>query len=167
MLEHKGLYWSKLPGTEDAKCIEPSEDYILPLGKGRITLEADSNEKPKITIVTYGMGVYWSKTAAQNFDGQVEIVDLRTLVPIDKNIVKNSVAKTNRCLVVTEEPKMNSFAQSLSGWIQDECFTQLDAPVRVIGSENLPAIPLNETLEATMIPNANKVMTAIEDLLNY
>jgi 2-oxoisovalerate dehydrogenase E1 component len=70
-------------------------------------------------------------------------------------------------LVVTEEPVNNSFAQALAGNISEKCFASLDAPVRVIGSENLPAIPLNATLEHTMIPNTDKVREAIRGLLNY
>jgi 2-oxoisovalerate dehydrogenase E1 component len=68
---------------------------------------------------------------------------------------------------VTEEPVNNSFAQALAGRIQQECWKYLDAPVMVIGSENLPAIPLNTTLEATMLPNTSKVQAAIGNLLNF
>ena len=81
MLEHKGLYWSKIPGTEGAMSIEPDEDYVLPFGKSRIVQSADENKieaGESCTIITYGMGVYWSKKAAEAFPGQVEIVDLRT-----------------------------------------------------------------------------------------
>src|SRR5665213_4417351 len=77
MLEHKGLYWSKVPGTEDAKAVEPSFDYTLPLGKGNVVLKADDNKiksGESCCIITYGMGVYWAKAAAQKFNGQVEIV---------------------------------------------------------------------------------------------
>ena len=113
------------------------------------------------------MGVYWAKNASKQFPGQIEIIDLRTLSPIDETAVFASVKKNSRCLVVTEEPVFNSFAQSLAGRIQDECFEYLDAPVRIIGSENLPAIPLNSTLEQTMIPSAEKVAAAMEELLRY
>jgi 2-oxoisovalerate dehydrogenase E1 component len=167
MLEHKGLYWSKIKGTEEARSIEPSEDYILPLGKARMVLEASTDSGSSISIITYGMGVYWSKNAAANFQGQVEIIDLRTLVPLDEDTVFASVIKHGKCLVVTEEPVNNSFAQALAGRIQQECWKYLDAPVMVIGSENLPAIPLNTTLEATMLPNTSKVQAAIGNLLNF
>jgi len=70
-------------------------------------------------------------------------------------------------LIVTEEPEMNTFAQSLAGMIQANCFESLDGPVRVIGSENMPAIPLNSTLEAAMLPNATKVEASLLDLLAY
>jgi 2-oxoisovalerate dehydrogenase E1 component len=166
MLEHKGLYWSKVKGTEDARSIEPDEDYVVPFGKSRVVLSATSSEE-KIAIITYGMGVYWSKAAADAFPGQVEIIDLRTLVPIDEEGIFEAVKKCNRCLVVTEEAPQNSFAQALAGRISEICFKNLDAPVMIIGSENLPAIPLNSTLEAAMLPNADKVQTKMAELLNF
>lgn len=167
MLEHKGLYWSKIKGTEDARCVEPDADYILPLGKARMVTTADEKKHNTLTIITYGMGVYWSKSAAANFEGSVSIVDLRTLVPLDEECVFNSVKKSGKCLVVTEEPSVHSYAAALAGTISAKCFEWLDAPVRVLGSENIPAIPLNSTLEQTMLPNAEKVAKAIQELLAY
>jgi 2-oxoisovalerate dehydrogenase E1 component len=168
MLEHKGLYWSKIKGTEDAKTIEPDEDYIIPLGKARMVQEAEvSAEHTTATIITYGMGVYWAKSAATNFPGKIEIVDLRTINPLDEETIMASVKKHGRCIVLTEEPSNNGFAQAIAGRISKICFESLDAPVELIGAENLPAIPLNSTLEATMLPNADKVKTAIENLLRY
>jgi 2-oxoisovalerate dehydrogenase E1 component len=165
MLEHKGLYWSKIPGTEEAKCIEPAEDYIIPLGKARVAQEANSEKS--LTVITYGRGVYWTKTASKEFKDQVEIIDLRTLLPLDYETVFKSVKKTNRCLIVTEEQESQSFARGLAGTISEKCFTFLDAPVKTIGSENTVAIPLNKTLEAAMLNNADKVKSAIEDTLNF
>ena len=98
---------------------------------------------------------------------QIEIIDLRTLFPLDEDTIMKSVKKTGKCLVVTEEPSNNSFARALAGKIQEECFKYLDAPVMTIGSENMPAIPLNSTLEQTMIPSTEKVKDKIETLLNY
>lgn len=168
MLEHKGLYWSKIKGTEEARTIEPSEDYILPLGKARLVQEAPASRNTStLSVITYGMGVYWARNASKDFPGQVEIVDLRTLVPLDEETVFASVIKHGKCLVVTEEPVSNSFAQALAGKIQQQCFIHLDAAVQVLGSENLPAIPLNSTLEATMLPNVQKVSAAISALLRF
>ncbi|MBL0105162.1 MAG: tungsten formylmethanofuran dehydrogenase [Bacteroidetes bacterium] len=167
ILEHKGLYWSKIKGTEDAKTIEPDEDYIIPFGKARTVISADAGKEPSLAIITYGMGVYWAKTAAKNFPGKVEILDLRTLMPLDEEAIYAAVRKHNRCLVLTEDSVNNSFAQSIAGRISDKCFEQLDAPVRILGSENLPAIPLNSTLEFAMIPNAEKVTTIINEILGY
>jgi 2-oxoisovalerate dehydrogenase E1 component len=166
ILEHKGLYWSKVKGTEKAKTIEPSEDYIIPFGKGRIALEADNIENT-ICVITYGMGVHWALNAAKNHKGKVEIVDLRTIHPLDEKLIFERANKHGKCLVLTEEPSNNSFAQALSGRVQENCFDKLDAPVFVMGSENLPAIPLNSILEETMIPNAGKVSKKIAEILLY
>lgn len=170
MLEHKGLYWSKIKGTEDAKTVEPDRDYRVPFGKARIAYQAteESIEKNEsCLVVTYGMGVYWSKAAAASLDHKVEVLDLRTLVPLDKEMILERVKVHGKCLIVTEEPSENTFARALAGMIQEECFKDLDAPVMVIGSENLPAIPLNSTLEYTMIPNAEKVEEKLKKLLAY
>lgn len=168
MLEHKGLYWSKIKGTEEAKSTEPDEDYIIPFGKARLVMEAQPDSaQPQVSVITYGMGVYWAKSAAVRFMSQVEIIDLRTLNPLDEKMIFSSVKKTSRCIVLTEESWKNSFAEALSGRIAKECFQYLDAPVMVVGSENLPAIPLNSTLEHTMIPNADKVAAAISKVLAY
>ena len=167
ILEHKGLYWSKIKGTEKAKTIEPSEDYVIPFGKGRVVLHSDENETNSLCIITYGMGVHWALNAAENHKGKVEIVDLRTIHPLDEKLIFGRVSKHGKCLVLTEEPYNNSFAQSLAGKISENCFENLDAPVFVMGSENLPAIPLNSKLEETMIPNAEKVSKKIGKILNY
>jgi len=168
MLEHKGLYWSKIKGTEDAKTVEPDADYIIPFGKGRVVQSAESSKTSNtLSVITYGMGVYWAKNASKNFPSRIEIIDLRTLFPLDEELIYASVKKHSRCLVVTEEPVNNTFAQSVASRIQQHCFEYLDAPVTVIGSENLPAVPLNSILEYTMLPNADKVSNAIENLLSY
>ncbi len=170
MLEHKGLYWSKLKGTEDARTIEPDEEYVIPFGKARVVQESEAekvNKGEALTVITYGMGVYWAKNAARNFAGQIEIIDLRTLIPYDEETVFASVKKNGRCLVLTEEPVTGSYAQALSGKIQEECFAWLDAPVRTLGAIDLPAISLNSTLENAMLPNAEKVSAALAGLLEY
>jgi 2-oxoisovalerate dehydrogenase E1 component len=170
IFEHKGLYWSKVPGTEAAKGIMPDEDYILPLGKANIVLETNEEIAKKentLSIITYGMGVHWSLNAAKSFPDKIEIIDLRTLEPLDSNAIYASVKKNGRCLVVTEETINNSFAQTLAGRIQENCFEYLDAPVRTIGSKNLPAIPLNSILEQEMVLNAEKVKLEIDSLLKY
>lgn len=168
MLEHKGLYWSKVPGTEDAKTIEPAEDYILPFGKGNILLVADQSETEKgrtMLVVTYGMGVYWAKEAAKNFAGRVEIIDLRTLIPLDEKLVFERAKLHGKCLVLTEEQIQNSFAEAFAHRISKECFRFLDAPVEAMGSLNLPAVPINLILEKEMLPNAEKLSQKINEIL--
>jgi 2-oxoisovalerate dehydrogenase E1 component len=168
ILEHKGLYWSKVKGTDEARTFEPADDYLLPLGKANVVQEIEQqNQRETLSVITYGMGVHWALNATKHLKDKVEIIDLRTLFPLDEEAIFKSVRKSKKCLVVTEEPVNNSFARSLAGLIQEKCFESLDGPVRVIGSENMPAIPLNSTLEQTMIPNIDKVKTAIEELLKY
>lgn len=170
MLEHKGLYWSKMPGTEDAKTIEPSRDYILPLGKATSLVNAEERKiaaGETCCIITYGMGVYWAKSAAIHFPGQIEIVDLRTLFPLDEELIYAVVSKHGRCLVLSEEQQNNSFAEALAGRISNHCFKLLDAPVEVLGALNLPAVPMNIILEAAMLPGPGKVRECIKKLLAY
>lgn len=170
MLEHKGLYWSKLKGTEAAATIEPDEDYVIPFGKGRVVLEADPEKIEKgetCVVVTYGRGVYWTMEAAENFPGQIELIDLRTLSPWDEELVFNAVRKHNKCVLVTEESCEASFTLGVAGKIQKNCFNSLDAPVEIIGSLDTPAIPLNSILEAAMLNNAEKVKKGISSVLNF
>jgi 2-oxoisovalerate dehydrogenase E1 component len=169
MLEHKGLYWSKVPGTEDAKSTEPSRDYILPLGKANVILDADETaiqNGESCVVITYGMGVYWAKAAARKYEGRVEIVDLRTLFPLDEELVYNRVRSHGKCLILTEEQQYNSFAESLSGRIAKNCFQALDVPVDVMGALNTPAVPMNIILENALLPDADKVAERIGQLLS-
>jgi 2-oxoisovalerate dehydrogenase E1 component len=170
MLEHKGLYWSKIKGTEDAKTTEPDEDYIIPFGKSRQVIAASDDAISKgdsMGVITYGMGVYWAKEAAKSFEGKVEIIDLRTLMPLDETAIFEAARKHGKVMVLTEEPVHNGFAQGIAARISENCFKHLDAPVKVMGAKNLPAIPLNSILEKTMLPNPEKVETAIRELLSY
>lgn len=169
MLEHKGLYWSKVPGTDEAKTIEPDRDYILPLGKGNVVQYASEDaleEGNSCVVITYGMGVYWAKAASEQFKGSIEIVDLRTLYPLDEKLIMERVKTHGKAIVVTEEPLLNSFAESLACRITQQCFRNLDAPVATIGSAATPAIPLNQGLEAQVMPSVSKLALALEQLLN-
>lgn len=168
MLEHKGLYWSKVPGTEDAKRIEPAEDYILPIGKGLSVLQASKEQLwmgETMCIITYGMGVYWAKAAAASFPGQIEIIDLRSLFPLDEALVFATVKRHGNCLVLTEEQQNNSFAEALASRISKHCFQFLDGPVEVMGALNLPAVPIQLSLEEAMLPNVQKVTDKIRYML--
>jgi 2-oxoisovalerate dehydrogenase E1 component len=170
MLEHKGLYWGKVAGTDDAKSTEPAKDYVLPLGKGTISLLADPQKTKKgetVCIITYGMGVHWAKNAAQKFPGQVEVVDLRTLYPLDEKLIFDTVNKHGKVIVLSEEQQNNSFAEALSLRISNNCYHFLDAKVEVVGALNLPAVPLNTGLEAAMLPTIEKVRDRITKLLAY
>lgn len=170
ILEHKGLYWSKVPGTEDAKMPEPSRDYIIPFGKANIVLHANEEaikNGESCVVITYGMGVYWTKAAAKGFDEQIEIIDLRTLFPLDEKLIFERVKLHGKCLVLTEEQQNNSFAEALAGRISKNCFRYLDVPVDVLGALNVPAVPMNTGLENAMLPNAKKVEERLKTLLSY
>ena len=170
MFEHKGLYWSKVPGTELAKTPEPDEDYRIPFGKARVVQNASDDAiemGESVGVITYGMGVYWSLNASKDFAEKVEVLDLRTLAPYDKEAILNLAERHGKVLIVTEETRTNSFAEALAGVISEAAFQFLDAPVKVIGSEDIPAVPLNMGMESVMLPNAEKVKEELEWLLGY
>lgn len=166
MLEHKGLYWSKMAGTAEAKTVEPGEDYVLPFGKARVVRQATATHNTAV-IITWGMGVYWAIEATKEVQSQVTIVDLRTLNPIDWSMIDEQVRRHNKVMILTEEPLLNSFAESLAGRISKELFEYLDAPVWTVGSADLPAVPLNLELEKMMLPNPKKVRGELGKLLSY
>jgi 2-oxoisovalerate dehydrogenase E1 component len=170
MLEHKGLYWSKVPCTEGAMSVEPDEDYVIPLGKGRVVQSASEeniSQGRSCCIITYGRGVYWSISASEKYQNQVEIIDLRTLNPLDMELINSTVRKHNKVLLVTEESIEASFTLGLAGRIQRDNFQFLDAPILIVGSIDTPAIPLNSILETALLTNANKVEEKLQELLDY
>ncbi len=170
ILEHKGLYWSKIPGTEGAMSIEPDEDYIIPIGKARIVQEASADRIEKgesCVVITYGRGVYWTLEAAKDCADKVEILDLRSINPLDIEAINASVQKHGKVLLVTEESIEASFTLGLAGRIQRDNFKHLDAPIGIVGSVDTPAIPLNSSLEAELLPNAEKVKASLKDLLDF
>ena len=113
------------------------------------------------------MGVYWAKKAARNFNRQIEIIDLRTLYPLDEDLLFERVKIHGRCLVLTEEQQNNAFAEALAARISNACFKYLDAPVEVYGSLNLPAVPINIKLEQAMLPDADKLTIKLKRLLAF
>jgi 2-oxoisovalerate dehydrogenase E1 component len=170
ILEHKGLYWSKIPGTEGAMSIEPSEDYVIPIGKARTVLEADESQVElgkSIGVITYGRGVYWTMEAAQNYPGHVEILDLRSINPLDHEAMNTLCRKHGRIIIVTEESMECSFSLGLAGRLQRDNFEFLDAAISIVGSVDTPAIPLNSTLEAALLTNSKRVNDAIQAIINY
>lgn len=170
ILEHKGLYWSKIPGTEGAMSIEPDDEYVIPFGKARIVKVANSKfvaSGESCVIITYGRGIYWSLEAEKHFEGKVEIVDLRTLNPLDFETINSVTQKHGKVIVVTEESVEATFSLGLAGRIQRDNFKYLDAPVQIVGSVDTPAIPLNSILEAELLTNSTKVKESIGLILSY
>src|SRR6185503_12487693 len=106
-----------------------------------------------------------AKAAAKKFNQQVEVVDLRTLFPLDEALIYERVKLHGRCLVLTEEQQNNSFSEALAGRISKNCFQSLDAAVEVLGALNVPAVPMNTGLEQAMLPNAEKVGDRLKQLI--
>lgn len=160
ILEHKGLYWSKMPGTKGAKTPEPDADYVIPIGKARWVKDVSEG----VLILTYGMGVWWALSLE---NPNVGILDLRSLAPYDWAAIEAGVRKYHRVLLLTEEPALHSFAQALAGRIAQELFTFLDAPPIVVGSAEVPAVPLNSGLEKTYLPSQEILKEKVAYLLAY
>ncbi|MCX8113374.1 MAG: thiamine pyrophosphate-dependent enzyme [Bacteroidia bacterium] len=165
VLEHKGLYWSKVPGTRAAKTPEPAPDYVVPIGRARWWFHA--KKEPAIAIISYGMGVHWGLSVASSLPDQVALLDLRSLSPVDYDAVHEAARRYHRILLLTEEPPAHSFTQALAGWIAEHAFEHLDAPVRVIGSAEVPAVPLSLTLEKAYLPSISHIQKVAEQLLRY
>lgn len=159
-LEHKGMY--RLPF---AKTVEPDEDYLVPFGKGKIVREGSD-----LTVVTWGMGVKDSFNAAKKIEResgkQVEIIDLRTIIPWDKEMVLQSVKKTNKVLIVHEDTMTGGFGGEIAAVIAEEAFHYLDAPV-VRNAAKDTHIPYAPIYEDDVLPNESKIMDDMIKLLNY
>lgn len=166
ILEHKGLYWSKVSGTDRAKTAVPSSNYVIPIGEANVVQSASTNSQD-LLIISYGMGVHWSFKASEKVADRVTILDLRSLYPLDMEAIYRLTKQHNKVMIVTEEPVNNGFAQSIAARVQENCFEHLDGPVKVVGSKNVPAIPLNDILEKTYLPSISEISDTIQYLLDY
>ena len=158
-MEHKGLYRQGYASTK-----EPGPDYLIPFGKGRFVLEGD-----ELTIITWGAMVQKSLEAVQSLhldNNLVEIIDLRTLNPIDMDILESSIEKTGKVLIVYEDNLTNGPGAEISALIGDRFFELLDGPIRRVASKDSP-IPFNWYLEEKVLPQTEDIAKAIEELLEY
>ena len=152
--EHKFLYRS-------AKDNIPDDYYTVEIGKASLVSEGDD-----VTIVTYGMGVHWAKEIVSQMDGvKPDIIDLRTLLPWDKDAVATSVKKTNRVMVLHEDTLTGGVGSEIAAWISEHCFRDLDAPVVRVASLDT-AIPFAPTLENNFLPKG-RIKTKLEELLKF
>ena len=151
--EHKLLYRS-------CTGLVPEDYYELPFGKAATIQEGES-----LSIISYGMGVHWAIEVAESFPGEVEVIDLKTLIPWDRETVFASVRKTGRCLVLSEATYTSSFAAELAAEISQECFQFLDAPVTRLASMDTP-IPFHPELEKDFLPK-ERLTGKVEEMLRY
>lgn len=158
-LEPKALYNDPL-----AEAPVP-DDFEVPFGKARVRTEGSD-----LTIITYGNTTYMclqvAEKASKELNKTIEVVDIRSLVPLDKEAIKNSIKKTNRALVVHEDKVFSGFGAELAAIIADECFESLDAPVQRVGSTFTP-VGFNKILEKAILPNADKIYDATKKMLDY
>lgn len=157
-LEHKRTY--RLIRGE-----VPEEEYVLPIGK------ADIKRLGKdLTVVSYGLMLHFSLEAAERLSKEgvdVEVVDPRTLVPLDKETILGSVKKTGKALVVYEANRTAGFGAEIAATIAEEAFDYLDGPVTRLASPDVPAMPYNAKLEALFLPNVDRISEAMRKLAGY
>ena len=152
--EHKALYRSI---TQEV----PEEYYTIPFGKGTYVRKGDD-----VTIITYGAGVHWAmNTLDKNEDINADLIDLRTLQPLDYDIIQESIKKTNKAIILHEDTLFGGIASDLSAWIMENCFEHLDAPVKRVGSLESP-IPFMKVLEDQYLPK-NRFENELVKLVNY
>ncbi len=158
-LEHKALYRQSY-----AMSPEPDAEYLLPFGKASVRREGKD-----ATVITYGATVYFALNAAKKLSEkgiEIEVIDLRTIVPLDKSAILQSIRKTNRVLVLTEDTRTAGFGAELCSIIAEEAFEYLDAPVRRIAAQDAP-IPYSPALEAVVLPSEALVLRTLEELVAY
>ncbi len=154
-VEHKVLYGIKGPVPED-------EDYVIPLGKGDIKRQGED-----VTVVATSMMVYKALTAAEELAKEgisVEVVDPRTLVPLDKDIILSSVEKTGRLVIVHEAVKTGGFGGEIAAIVAEEGFDYLDAPIKRVAAHDVP-IPFNAGQEQFVIPNEQDISAAVKEIV--
>jgi 2-oxoisovalerate dehydrogenase E1 component beta subunit len=153
--EHKHLY-RRIKGEV------PDERYTTPIGKARIHQEGDD-----VTVVTWGAMVYTATGAAKKLDDvSVEIVDLRSVLPWDKQAVLESVRKTSKCLVLHEDTHTGGFGAEIVATIAEEAFEDLDAPLKRLTAPDTP-VPFSPQLEKAFIPQVDDVARALKELADY
>jgi 2-oxoisovalerate dehydrogenase E1 component beta subunit len=153
--EHKHLY-------RRVKGEVPEERYTVPIGKARVHREGDD-----VTVVTWGAMVYTAEEAASKLDGvSVEIVDLRSVMPWDKEAVLASARKTSKVLVLHEDTRTAGFGAEIAATIAEEAFEDLDAPVKRIAAPDTP-VPFAPELERAYIPQVETVAAGLRELAEY
>ncbi|MEE2899851.1 MAG: alpha-ketoacid dehydrogenase subunit beta [Gemmatimonadota bacterium] len=157
--EHKGLY--RAPSLRE---VLPAEDYVVPLGEARTVLEGKD-----VTIATYGAMVHKSVEAARVLDGEgvgVEVIDLRTLLPLDEDTIVESVKRTGKLLVVHEDTRTGGIAGEIAIRVSEKAFEWLDAPILRVTAIDSP-VPYSGSLEDYFLPQTDDVVKALRYLAAY
>ena len=155
-LEHKGLYRQPYASSE-----EPDENYLLPFGKGKIVHKGED-----LTVIAWGAVINKCLDAIKSVDANIEIIDLRTLVPLDFNLIEKSIKKTNRVVIVHEDNITNGFGAELSAQITEKLFEHLDAPVKRIASEDCP-VAYSQILEDEILVQTKWILSGIIETLEF
>ena len=158
-LEHKGLYRQSY-----ATSPEPDSDYLLPFGKANIVKSGND-----LSVITYGATVYDSLFCARELEREgysIEVVDIRTINPLDENLIYDSVKRTSKVMVIHEDTLTAGFGAEIAARISDNCFRYLDAPVKRIAAEDAP-VPYHPLLEKAILPTKEKIFNAMKNLLEY
>jgi 2-oxoisovalerate dehydrogenase E1 component len=158
-MECKNLY-----RQERSKSPEPDKDYLLPFGKGRIVRQGKH-----VTLVTWGNTVNIAIDAAGTLEDkgiEVEIIDLRTILPWDSQLVFESIKKTSRCLVLHEDTITMGFGAEISARIMEDAFELLDAPVRRVAARD-SFVPYAKPLENAVLPQKADVIAGVEALVTW
>lgn len=143
----------------------PDGEFTVPLGPAKVTRTGAD-----LTVFAYGMMHYYTLQAAEKVAGEgidVEVVDLRTLYPVDKQSVLESVRKTGKALIVHEDNLTGGYGGEIAAIIAEEAFTDLDAPVRRLCGPDVPAVPFSHPMQDWFMPNAEKIAQAMRDLAAY
>jgi 2-oxoisovalerate dehydrogenase E1 component len=157
--EHKGLYRQSYAITP-----EPDDNYLLPFGKAKVIKDGTD-----VTIVSWGVSLWDSMLAAKKLEAEdfsVEVIDIRTIVPLDEETIFNSVKKTNKVIIIHEDTLFGGFGAEIAARIADNCFQYLDAPVKRIAAKDTH-IPYSPILENEVLPNRDEIYKGIKDLLKY
>lgn len=157
--EHKGLYRQSFAMTP-----EPDETYLVPFGKGKVIREGTD-----ISVITYGVPVWDSLNAAKKLEHEgfsVEVIDLRTIIPLDEELIIKSVKKTSKAIVIHEDTFTAGFGAEIAARIADKCFTFLDGPVKRLAAKD-SHIPYAPLLENAVLPNREIIYKGIKELLEY
>ncbi|MBK6915748.1 MAG: dehydrogenase E1 component subunit alpha/beta [Ignavibacteriales bacterium] len=157
--EHKGLYRQSYAITP-----EPNENYLVPFGKAKVVKEGSD-----LTVISYGAALWDCVTAAKKLEDEghsVEVIDLRTIIPIDEEMIFKSVKKTNKCIIVHEDTLTGGFGGEIAARVADTCFQYLDGPVRRIAALD-SHIPYSPILESAVLPSRDVIYNGIKSLLNF